>query len=222
MDVDNRKIGRKTSGLRTKKVKADTMTQEGTSSKVEMVTPTLAKVGADIKTSLCTICFTWKILTIGQRIALFSLSPKRRWHKGQPNLRHQAQWKKSTTHPTRTDPTFAIIVFEPTFVPKPQPSLRMPTQPPQISHAILSAIQLHTTSKPNTYTTARNHLSVATTANNIPHPKITSIPTKNGAKQSTSTSTHKPRIFPSSNKLSSVRNYSHYHWGSNLTFKNKR
>jgi hypothetical protein len=98
----------------------------------------------------------------------------------------------------------------------------MPTQLPQISHAILSAIQLHTTSKPNTYTTARNHLSVATTANNIPHPKITSIPTKNGAKQSTSTSTHKPRIFPSSNKLSSVRNYSHYHWGSNLTFKNKR
>jgi hypothetical protein len=43
MDVE--KIGRKTSGLRTKKVKADTMSQEGTSSKAEVVTPTRAEAG---------------------------------------------------------------------------------------------------------------------------------------------------------------------------------
>jgi hypothetical protein len=91
MDVDLRKIGRKTLGLRGKKTKANPMTQEGTISKAEALTPTEAGVGADIKISLCTACSMRKILTIGQGIVMFSSNPKRRWHKNQPNLRHQAQ-----------------------------------------------------------------------------------------------------------------------------------
>jgi hypothetical protein len=56
MDMDLRKIGRKTSGLYDKKTKANPMTQEVTISKAEALTPTEAGVGADIKTSLCTAC----------------------------------------------------------------------------------------------------------------------------------------------------------------------
>jgi hypothetical protein len=91
MDVDLRKIGRKILGLRGKRTKIDPMNQEGTISKAEEVTPTGAEVGADIKTSLCTICFMRKTLTIGQGIVLSSSNQKRRWHKNQPNLRHQTQ-----------------------------------------------------------------------------------------------------------------------------------
>jgi hypothetical protein len=78
MDMDLRKIGRKTSGLRSKKMKANTMTQEGTISKAEVLTPTEAGVGADIKTSLCTTGSMRRILSNGQGIVLSSLNPKRR------------------------------------------------------------------------------------------------------------------------------------------------
>jgi hypothetical protein len=109
--------------------------------------------------------------------------------------------------------TFAIIILQPTFVPKLQPSPRIPAQLPQISFAILLAIQLHVTNKPNPYTTTNNHLSSRTPANNISHRKFTNMPTKSRAKQSTSTSTSttKPRIFPAGNKLSNLRNYP-YHY----------
>jgi hypothetical protein len=91
MDVDLQKIGRKILGLRSKRTKVDPMTQEGTISKAKEVTPTGAEAGADIKTSLCIVCFMRKTLTIGQGIVLSFLNPKIRWHKNQPNLRHQAQ-----------------------------------------------------------------------------------------------------------------------------------
>jgi hypothetical protein len=64
MDVDLRKIGRKTSGLHGKKMKANPMTQEGTISKAEVLTTAEAGVGADIKTSLCTACSMRRILII--------------------------------------------------------------------------------------------------------------------------------------------------------------
>jgi hypothetical protein len=48
MDVDLRKIGRKNSGLRSKKTKADPMSQEETTSKAEAVTPIGAEAGAAI------------------------------------------------------------------------------------------------------------------------------------------------------------------------------
>jgi hypothetical protein len=50
--------------------------------------------------------------------------------------------------------TFAIIVLKPTFIPKLQPSPKIPTQLPKISLAILLAMQLHAAGKPNPYTTA--------------------------------------------------------------------
>jgi hypothetical protein len=87
MDVDLRKIGRKIVGLRGKTMKVDLMNQEGTISKAEEVTPTGVEAGADIKTSICTVCFMRKTLTIGQGIVLSSSNPKRRWHKNQSNLR---------------------------------------------------------------------------------------------------------------------------------------
>jgi hypothetical protein len=90
MDVDLRKIGTKISGLQGKRTKVDPMTQEGTISKAEEVTSTGVEAGADIKTSHCTICFMRKTLTIGQGIVLSSSNPKKRWHKNQPNLQHQA------------------------------------------------------------------------------------------------------------------------------------
>jgi hypothetical protein len=85
------------------------------------------------------------------------------------------------------EPTFAIIILKSTFVPKLQPSPIIPTQLLQISLAILPAIQLHGTCKPNPYTIANNHLSSTTFANNIPNSKLTNIPTKSRAKQSTFT-----------------------------------
>jgi hypothetical protein len=57
MGVDLRKIWRKFSGLRGKIMKVGPMTQEGNISKVEEVIPTGAEAGADIKTSICTVCF---------------------------------------------------------------------------------------------------------------------------------------------------------------------
>jgi hypothetical protein len=60
-------------------MKVNPMTQEGTISKVEEVTLIGAEVGADIKTSLCTLCFMRKTLTIGKGIVLSSSDPKRRW-----------------------------------------------------------------------------------------------------------------------------------------------
>jgi hypothetical protein len=90
MDVDLRKIGRTISGLRGKRTKVDPMTQGGTISKADEVAPIGAEARANIKASLCTICFMRKTLTSGQGIVLSSLNRKRRWHKNQPNLRHQA------------------------------------------------------------------------------------------------------------------------------------
>jgi hypothetical protein len=78
MDVDLRKIGRKISGLCSKKMKVNILTQEGTISKAEACTPIEAGVGADIKTSLCTACSMRRILTIIQGIVLSSSNPKRR------------------------------------------------------------------------------------------------------------------------------------------------
>jgi hypothetical protein len=118
--------------------------------------------------------------------------------------------------------TFTIIILEPTFVPKLQPSPRIPTQLPHISLAILSVIQLYATSKPNPYTTASNQLSSATFANNIPNCKLINIPTKNEAKQSTSTSITKLRIFPASTTLPTFRTVHIITGGSNLTIENKR
>jgi hypothetical protein len=57
MGVDLRKIWRKISGLRGMRTKVDPITQEGTINKVEEAIPTGAEAGADIKTSLCTVCF---------------------------------------------------------------------------------------------------------------------------------------------------------------------
>jgi hypothetical protein len=91
MDVDLRKIGRKILGLHSKRMKVYPMNREGTISKAEEVTPTGAKAGADIKTSLCIVCFMGKTLIIIQGVVLSSSNPKRRWHKSQPILRHQTQ-----------------------------------------------------------------------------------------------------------------------------------
>jgi hypothetical protein len=54
------------------------MTQEKIISKTEVATPTRAEVGAEIKKSLCIVCFMREILTIGQGIVLSSSNPKRR------------------------------------------------------------------------------------------------------------------------------------------------
>jgi hypothetical protein len=91
MDVDLRKIGTNILGLRGKRTKVDPMNQEGTISKAEELTPAEAEAGANIRTSLCTICFMRKTLTIRQGIALSSSNPKRKWNKNQPNLQHQTQ-----------------------------------------------------------------------------------------------------------------------------------
>jgi hypothetical protein len=112
--------------------------------------------------------------------------------------------------------TFAIIILKPTFVSNLQPSPRIPSQLPQIS----LAIQLHAACKPNPYTIASNHLSFTTFANNIPNYKNTNIPTKNRAKQSTSTpsqeSSQQATSFPTFGTIHTITG------GSNLTFKNKR
>jgi hypothetical protein len=81
MDVDLRKIGRKNLGLHSKRMKVDPMNQEGPSEKQRRL----------LQQGLCTVCFMRKTLTIGQGIALSSSNLKRRWHKNQPNLRHQTQ-----------------------------------------------------------------------------------------------------------------------------------
>jgi hypothetical protein len=129
----------------------------------------------------------------------------------QPNLTFGIKHKERGKSHISLEPTFAIIILESTFIPKLQPSSRIPTQLPQISLTTLPAIYLHATCKPNPYTTTSNHLSSTTSANNIPNCKLANIPTKNRAKQSTSTSTHKPRTFPASNKLSNLRDYPYHH-----------
>jgi hypothetical protein len=54
------------------------MTQEKITNKTEVATLTEAEAGAEVKKSLCIICFMREILTIGEGIVLSSLNPKRR------------------------------------------------------------------------------------------------------------------------------------------------
>jgi hypothetical protein len=54
------------------------MTQEKIISKTEVAAPTGVETGAEIKKSLCIVCFMSEILTIGQGIVLSSSNPKRR------------------------------------------------------------------------------------------------------------------------------------------------
>jgi hypothetical protein len=74
------------------------MTQENIISKIEEATP--ARAEANFKKSHCTACFTRKILIIRLGIVLSSSNLKRRWLKSKTSLRHQAQLKRSITHPT--------------------------------------------------------------------------------------------------------------------------
>jgi hypothetical protein len=61
------------------------MAQEKIISKIEEATLDGAEVEADFKKSLCTTCFTRKILIIGQGIVLSS-SNIRRWLKSKTSL----------------------------------------------------------------------------------------------------------------------------------------
>jgi hypothetical protein len=103
MVADRQRTGKKTLDLRGKKARIECMTQEETISKIEEATPAEAEVEGGFKKSLCTACFTRKILIIGQEIVLSSSNLKRRWPKSKTSLRHQAQLKKSITHPTGTN-----------------------------------------------------------------------------------------------------------------------
>jgi hypothetical protein len=220
MDVGPRKIGRKTSGLCGNKTKANPMTQEGTISKTEPLTPTEVGVGANIKTSLCTTCSMRRILTIEQGIVLFSSNPKRRRHKSQPNLRHQARRKRSITHPTGINlrnhrPQTNLYTKTTTIAQNTNPTTKdIPRN--TTSHATTCRRQ----TKPIHHSS--NQLSSATFVNNIPNYRPTNIPTKNGAKQSTSTSTPSQE---SSQQATSFQSFGTIHTitgGSNLTFENKR
>jgi hypothetical protein len=70
MAVDRQRIGIKTSDIHDKKVRTKCMTQEKIISKIEEAIQT--RVEADFKKSLCTACFTRKILIIGEWVALSS------------------------------------------------------------------------------------------------------------------------------------------------------
>jgi hypothetical protein len=113
MDVDLKKIGRKTSALRGKKTKANPMTQKGTISKVEALNPTEAGVGADIKASLCTACSMRRMLTIGQGIVLPSLNPNRRSCKSLPltsstvkEVNHTSHWHQPSQSSSSNQPSY--------------------------------------------------------------------------------------------------------------------
>jgi hypothetical protein len=78
MEADLWRIGKKTLDLHGRKVRAKCRTQEKIISKTKVATPTGAEAGAEVKKSLCIVCFMRMIRTIGQGIALSSLNPKRR------------------------------------------------------------------------------------------------------------------------------------------------
>jgi hypothetical protein len=62
------------------------MAQEKIISKIEEATLDGAEAEADFKKSLCTTCFTRKILIIGQGIVLSSSNLRRRWLKSKTSL----------------------------------------------------------------------------------------------------------------------------------------
>jgi hypothetical protein len=72
MVVDRQRIGIKTSDLHEKKVRTKCMTQENIISKIEEAIQTRVEAEADFKKSLCTTCFTRKILIIGEGVVLSS------------------------------------------------------------------------------------------------------------------------------------------------------
>jgi hypothetical protein len=94
MATNRQRTGIKTSDLHDKKVTTEHTTQEKIISKIEEATLARVEAKANFKKSLCTACFTRKILIIGQGIVLFSLNLKRRWLKSKISLRHQAQLKR--------------------------------------------------------------------------------------------------------------------------------
>jgi hypothetical protein len=101
--ADRQRFGIKILNLRDKKARAECLTQEETISKIEEATPAGVEAKTNFKKSLCTACFMRKILIIKQEIVPSSLNLKRRWPKSKTSLRHQAQLKRSITHPTGTN-----------------------------------------------------------------------------------------------------------------------
>jgi hypothetical protein len=104
-----------------------------------------------------------------------------------------------------------MLLLKPTFIPTFQLPPRIPIQLPQIPFVILPAIQLHPAYKPSPHTPTNNHLPSATIANNVPHCKLSNNPTQSRAKHPISTSTTKPRVFPTSHQFPNLRNYTHHH-----------
>jgi hypothetical protein len=78
------------------------MTQEKILSKIDEATPAGAEAEVDFKKNLCRTCFTRKILIIKQGIVLSS-SNQKRYLKSKTSLQHQAQLKRSITHPIGTN-----------------------------------------------------------------------------------------------------------------------
>jgi hypothetical protein len=78
MEADLRRVGKKTLDLRGRKARVECMTQEKITSRTEVATLTEAEAGAEVKKSLCIICFMREILTIGEGIVMSSSNPKRR------------------------------------------------------------------------------------------------------------------------------------------------
>jgi hypothetical protein len=188
MGVDLKKIRRKASDPRSKSLTIETINQERTISKPKVAVPTGVEAEADSKINHCIACFLESKKMMAQK----------------PNQLSPSTTTKEVNHTShRNERSQSSSLTQPS--PKLHPSSRIPHQLPQISFAILPAIQLYTTSKANPHTIANNHQSSYTPANNISNHRLTNTSTKSRAKQCTSTSATKPRIFPARNKLSNLR-----------------
>jgi hypothetical protein len=122
--------------------------------------------------------------------------------EAQPTVDHRS-YQRSQPHIPLVI-TITVILLKSTFVSAFQPSPRIPIQLPQTPFTILAAIQLHIAYKASPHTPADNHLPSGTSVNNVSYHKLPNNPTKDRAKQSTSTPATKSRIFPTSHQFPSL------------------